>query len=110
MNWISYAQLHADIVSFSATLPADLVAIVGVPRSGVMAASLLALHRHIPLSDAETFARTGRFYTPGPRLGAGPPTEGKVLLLDDSALTCRSIDAAQTQIHESPRCRPFDLI
>lgn len=110
MNWISYAQLHADVSSFSATLPPDLVAVVGVPRSGVMAASLLALHRHVHLSDAETFARTGGFCTPGLRLTARPPTAGKVLLLDDSAITCRSINAARKQIRRSERCGGFELI
>jgi len=111
MSWVSYAQLHADVPLFSASLPVDLAAVVGVPRSGVMAASLVALHRHVPLSDAETFARTGGFYTPGLRLRTTkPPKEGKVLLLDDSAITCRSINAARRQIEQSERCRRFELI
>ena len=110
MNWVSYAQLHADVTSFSATLPRDLAAVVGVARSGVMAASLVALHRHLPLSDAETFARTGGFYTPGMRLRARPPADGKVLLLDDSAMSCRSINAARRQIDRGGRCGKYEVI
>lgn len=110
MNWVSYAQLHADIAAFSAALPPNLVGVVGVPRSGLMAASLLALHRQLPLADAETLARTGGFYTPGLRLrNVSPPRGGKVLLLDDSAITCRSIAAAHRLVKQSERCQGFEL-
>jgi orotate phosphoribosyltransferase len=110
MNWISYADLHADVVSFSAALPRDLAGVVGVPRSGLMAASLLALHRHLPLADTDTFARTGAFYAPGLRLGDTPPRDGKVLLLDDSAFTGRSIDRACEQIRQSGQCSRFEVL
>ena len=111
MNWVSYEQLHADIADFAATLPSDLVGIVGVPRSGMMAASLLALFRHVHLSDAETFARTGKFYTPGLRLRLTAPASGKkVLLLDDSSIRCQAIGAAEKEIRKSRRCDGFELI
>ncbi len=76
-----------------------------------MAASLVALHRHLHLSDAETFARSAEFHSPGSRLSnAAPPTGGKVLLLDDSAIRCRSINAARKGITESGRCGRFELM
>jgi uncharacterized HAD superfamily protein len=102
--------LHSDVPAFSMRLPAGLVGVVGVPRSGLMVASLLALHRHVHLADADTFARSGGFYTPGARLAAFAPSAGKVLLLDDSVLSCRSIDSAERRIREGGRCGRFELI
>jgi uncharacterized HAD superfamily protein len=111
MNWISYRELHEEVADFAARLPADLAGVVGVPRSGLMAASLLALFRHVHLSDVETFSRTGKFHTPGSRLATPAPTAGaKVLLLDDSSIRCRAIGSAEKKIRESPRCDGFELL
>jgi len=68
------------------------VGVVGVPRSGTMVASLLGLHMHLPIADTRTFktqiqAGKNPFWSAGNRLHDPIRSQGKVLLLEDSAYT-----------------------
>jgi orotate phosphoribosyltransferase len=102
MIYVSYAQLAKDVVAFSENL-GHYDAIIGVPRSGMPAASMLALHRNVALGDSESLA-AGRFYFGGPRLPTGKIK--RVLVLDDSVLsgkqmtkTKRKLQGAGIKIH-----------
>ena len=55
MIFVSYAQLVKDVLAWSEKLHRNLDLIVGIPRSGMLPASILALHRNIALSDVDTF-------------------------------------------------------
>lgn len=55
--------------------------IVGIPRSGMIPASLLATHLQIPLSDVESFARGFAFARSGNVIASGP----RILLVDDTS-------------------------
>lgn len=48
-SWLSTAQLVADAVLLAGIIPPDCAGIVGVPRSGMIAASAIATHLHLPL-------------------------------------------------------------
>lgn len=48
-SWVSTSQLVADAVLLAGELPADCAGIVGVPRSGMIPASAIATHLHLPL-------------------------------------------------------------
>lgn len=48
-SWVSTLQLVADAVLLAGVLPTDCAGIVGVPRSGMIAASAIAAHLHLPL-------------------------------------------------------------
>jgi len=48
-SWVSTSQLVADAVLLAGILPPDCAGIVGVPRSGTIAASAIATHLHLPL-------------------------------------------------------------
>jgi len=101
-NWISYEDLHRDGARFAAALPADIGGIVGVPRSGLLTACIVGLHRHLPVADVETFCRTGEFYRPSQRLRETPPAKRpRVLLLDDSIFSGRTMGAAVAKIRAS---------
>ena len=82
-------------------LPSDLELIVGIPRSGLLAASLLALHLNLPMTDVEGLIE-GRVLQPGPRYAAGvaglldKPTN--VLVVDDSVLFGSQIQAVKERI------------
>jgi len=107
-NWISYADLHRDTARFANELPADVGGIVGVPRSGLMAACLLGLHCHLPVADVETYCRTGGFYSPSQRLREVPPaSRPRVLLLDDSIFTGRAMSAARSKIRQAAAGTPL---
>lgn len=49
MRWISTARLAADAIRLASLLPADTSGIVGVPRSGMVPAAIIATHLHLPL-------------------------------------------------------------
>ena len=46
--WISYNQLTEDTLALLPQIPKDVDAIVGVSRSGIFPASILAMHLHLP--------------------------------------------------------------
>lgn len=90
MNWRSVADLHRVIAGNLHSLPRDVDAVVGVPRSGMLPATLVALARELPLADVESAAAGrwwGRKTTP-----AGPVR--RVLLVDDSVRTGKSMARA----------------
>ena len=91
MIYISYAELAKDIIAWSEKLPRDIDAFIAVPRSGVIPASMLALHRNVRLSTVEEF-RDGRIFRGG--LRDQHKEIKKVMVIDDSLLSGRSMIAA----------------
>jgi orotate phosphoribosyltransferase len=95
MEYRSVADLNQRITDWVHVLPRDLDVVAGVPRSGMLAANLLALHLNLPLTDVEGLAR-GSVMHAGSRYG-GPPADqilGKpstVLVLDDSCCSGASL-------------------
>lgn len=53
MNFRSVSQMSSQLVQWSKRLPPEIEVIVGVPRSGLLAANLLALYRNLPVADVE---------------------------------------------------------
>jgi orotate phosphoribosyltransferase len=75
--------------------------IVGIPRSGMLAASLLALHLNLPLTDVQGLI-DGRVLQAGPRY-TGAVTGlldevANVLVVDDSILFGRQLQAVKERI------------
>ena len=85
IGYRSIADLDATIRRNLFKIPSDVDLVVGIPRSGMLAASMLALHRNLPLVDLEGYL-TGRNPGHGLRaLGAPDGSAGKrALILDDS--------------------------
>jgi hypothetical protein len=48
-KWITNADMAELVVKVSMDLPPDITRVVGIPRSGMMAAAYLATHLHLPL-------------------------------------------------------------
>ncbi len=103
MNYRSVAGLNRDIVGWLPRLPRDLDAVVGVPRSGLLAAGLVALHLDLPLTDVDGLL-AGRTFGGGARLGGARGGEGflaagrRVLVLDDSLHTGAAMDEVRRRI------------
>lgn len=98
MNFKTYRNLFDDIVEFSKKLPPfDLI--VGIPRSGLLAANMLALHRNVPLWDIYSLASNSPIKG-GQRLNY-PTNIKNVLVLDDSSLTGKSIQEAKDLLKNS---------
>ena len=84
MNFKSYAQLHRDLIQWQSTLPSyDMVA--GIPRSGMIAASMFAQIRNIPLVSTDFLLATGDPYGGGKRNPALIRRAGRILVIDDSS-------------------------
>jgi orotate phosphoribosyltransferase len=91
MHFRSVAALNESISRWANRLPRDIEIVVGIPRSGLLAASLLALHRNLPITDVEGLL-AGRVLQLGPRYNGKPVEEllqqpTNVLVLDDSVLS-----------------------
>lgn len=95
MIFISYAELAKDILAWSEKLPRDIDAFIAIPRSGVIPASMLALQRNVRLSTIEEF-RDGRIFQGGFR--DQHKEVKKVMVVDDSLLSGRSMVAAGNQL------------
>ncbi len=97
MIFISYAQLIKDVIAWSQELPRDLDLIVGLPRSGMLPATILALHRNIALADLDTFV-SGAVFEGGFR--DQQRKIKKVLIVDDSILSGKSFIKASNKLND----------
>ena len=101
MNYRSIARLAEDMRTWSAALPRDIDVVVGVPRSGLLVANLIALYRNLPLADLQGLLQ-GRLLATGPRCSS--PLDEKslnnrslnILVVDD----CVSTGAAMREVME----------
>src|SRR4051812_30935758 len=50
-EWISTARLARDATLLAGLLPLDVAGIVGVPRSGLIPAAIVATYLHLPLYE-----------------------------------------------------------
>jgi orotate phosphoribosyltransferase len=103
VNFRSIAQLSDQLLHWSYRLPRDIEAVVGVPRSGLLAANILALYLNVPLTDVDGLL-SGRCFEmgttrPKPFKGRGDTasahafldTPRTVLVVDDSLLSGRTM-------------------
>jgi orotate phosphoribosyltransferase len=86
-TYITVQDLNIDVKGLALKLPSDIDLVVGIPRSGLLAALLLGLYLNLPVTDVDGLCE-GRLLEPGPRYNDGAPInlEGvrKVLVLDDT--------------------------
>lgn len=99
MEYRSIAELNDRVVDWIGALPRDLDLIVGIPRSGMLPANLLALHMHLPFTDVDGLC-TGRIMASGQRGVPGPDPDRalKVLVVDDSVCSGVSMQRARTTV------------
>lgn len=104
MNFRTVGQMSACIARNLDRLPRDVDVIVGVPRSGSLAANLLALHMNLPLTDVQGLLE-GKLMDGGKRLRGSIPDDPrlckKVLVLDDSILSGKSMAKVRRQFEDA---------
>ncbi len=96
------ADLGHDVRAWLDRMPRDFELVAGVPRSGLLVAGLISLHRHIPMTDV-TGLVTGRLQGGGHRFESRDPKSflarpRRVLVVDDSVLTGRQMRSVREQI------------
>lgn len=89
----SLADLEAVIVRNLHRIPRDVDAVIGIPRSGMLAATSIALHLQKPLGTLHD-AAAGRAF----RRGGGAVGAGRILLVDDTVRTGKAMRRAMEQI------------
>ena len=99
MEYRSISELNDRVVDWIDALPRDLDLIVGVPRSGMLPANLLALHLHLPFTDLEGLCE-GRIMASGQRgvPDADPDRRLNVLVVDDSVCSGASMNRARARV------------
>jgi len=105
VNYKSVADLAEDISDWVSRLPPDLEMVAGIPRSGLLAANLIALYRNIPLGDLEGLLHA-RTLSSGPRCPSHGPGDflskpRRVLVVDDSAGTGTQMQIARQKITDA---------
>ena len=106
MNYRSIGDLSISVNSNLHKIPQDVDLIVGIPRSGLLAGSVVALALNIPIVDLEAFIENREIQYGGTRSirnpGIATPADAKhVLIVDDSSRTGESIAAAVKLIEKT---------
>lgn len=111
MKFIALQELNNTIRTNLWKVPRDIDFIIGIPRSGILAASLIAEYINCPLIDIDSFC-SGAKPTGGARLRYWKPkhTEGKkkVLVVDDTTWDGRSKIAAKRKLQ--PFAGDYDFV
>lgn len=84
MNYRSISDLNETILRKLHVMPRDIDLVVGVPRSGMLPANLLALYLNLPYTDIHSFIN-GFIYKAGARKQFFEASDyKKILIVDDS--------------------------
>lgn len=100
MKYKNYKNLADDIAKYSYKLPNDVDLIVGIPRSGLLAANILSLNLNLPLADLEGLLEE-KILTSGSTKLQKPSKLSdikNILILEDSCLSGRSILEAKAKL------------
>ena len=101
MNFVSHRQLIDDVRDWSNRLPDDLIAVAGVPRSGLLPALHLALHRNIHLVTLEELRAGERPWQNPLRRFVSAKTAGRVLIVDDSLNSGQTLHAIKSRFPDA---------
>ncbi|MFO7705553.1 MAG: phosphoribosyltransferase, partial [Halopseudomonas sp.] len=91
--------------NYASKVPRDVDLIVGIPRSGMLVASIIALKLNLPLTDLYSFIRNDELARGNTRSYkhhalVKPQDAQKILLVDDSNASGNSMREAQARIRE----------
>jgi adenine/guanine phosphoribosyltransferase-like PRPP-binding protein/uncharacterized HAD superfamily protein len=94
-QWVSLQQLTHDVQTLVAAVPDDIRVVVGVARSGITPASMLASLLHLPLLSIRQTKGDIIEVGNGWRLGGSAhiEAEGRAIIVDDTVMTGNSLNA-----------------
>ena len=104
IEYVTTAQLVRDTIGMIARLPASIDGVVGMARSGLIPASVIAAHLHLPLyaTACGEVASCGH----GARLSPGDRRHRHLLLLDDTTMSGAQMTRALPWVKSAfPGCR-----
>lgn len=98
MNYRSFTDLSNAIRNNLYKLhKLNLSLVVGIPRSGMLPANLIALYLNIPMTDIDSFA-SGKIYSCGERGKTIISKSNNVLVIDDSILSGNALNIAKQKL------------
>lgn len=111
MNYRSVADMNGDVRSLAEEIPEDIDLVVGIPRSGMLAANMMCLHLNVPLTDVDGLCE-GRLMQTGRRYDDEAGTDDvadleKVLVLDDSVNSGTQMTTTRSRLES--REFPFEI-
>ncbi|MEH6387883.1 MULTISPECIES: phosphoribosyltransferase [Pseudomonas] len=103
MNYRSVSDLSTLTNRFASKVPTDVDLVVGIPRSGMLVASIVALKLNLPLTDLYAFERNdelkkGHTRTYKHEALRLPQQARKILLVDDSIASGGSMREARDKV------------
>ncbi len=102
MNFRTYQDLATCISGNIHKIPHDIQLIVGIPRSGVLAGSMLALYMNLPFISLDDYVDGRNFTTGSTRKSVGwvknTGEAKKILVIDDSISSGKAIKEAKEKI------------
>lgn len=102
-DYLTVEQLGRDTLSLIPRLPSDITSVVGVSRSGLTPATLLAMMLHVPLTIVRHHQGDWIPGGNGWRLNEGVPKQpGKILVVDDTTMTGNSLRRTKHLIEKMP--------
>lgn len=101
ISYISMEQRVVDVRELASRLPPDINGVAGVPRSGMAPAAMLAELLHVPLYE---FSRNHglRRISHGYRFDRSKVRDGRLLILDDSICSGRTLNRARQRAPDRP--------
>lgn len=108
MHYKDVEDLNTDTYRLAQELSREFDLVVGIPRSGLLAANLLCLYLDVPMTDVDGLCER-RIFDTGERTEDHATFDGldSVLVLDDSVLSGSQMTETQDRLAEYEF--PFDL-
>ncbi len=105
MNFRTYEDLAKIISNNLYKIPKDIDLVVGVPKSGLMAASIIALHLNLPLTDIDSLFEDSMYQSGRTKRRNNwikkPSQARKVLVVDDSSASGKTFNQIKKQLNHS---------
>lgn len=103
MNFITYSELSSIICKNLYKIPSDIDCIIGIPRSGMLPATIISLSLNLPLSDLDSFVERRYIFKTGNTKNLELTNQKikklkKVLIVDDSCNGGRAIREAKAKV------------
>ena len=102
MEFVTIADLNNDVINNLYKIPRDVDLIVGIPRSGLFVASIIALYLNKPLTDIDSFVENKIYNVGNTKNNNSNIKEAneakKILVVDDSLNSGLSMEQARLKL------------
>lgn len=103
MNIVTVREMNQDVVDGLYKIPRNIDAVVGIPRSGMLVASLIAVYMNKPLTDLDAYIN-GRLYESGHSKDTSANCKRtdalkRILIVEDSSSSGTSIRQAKCKVN-----------